>query len=1025
MMKTKHGRRWQGGAALRALALLGAGIGGAAMAVAPAAAQDFTNGSLVGTVVDSGGARVPEGTVSVTSVAQGFTRTVQLSSDGTFRVQALPTGSYRVSITTASGLRVSDQVVQINPGQNNTFTFTAVQANANVATDNDETIVVTGSVQRGNDFGSNTGGLNVGNVSELLNTTPIARNQTALILLSPGTSAGDTTFGNLASIGGATVAENAYYVNGLNVTNFRTFVGSSNPPIEFYQSFDIKLYGFPAEFGRALGGLTTAVTRSGSNTFKAGAVIAYAPDALRNDVPDTYASYNRSDYVETVEANFYLSGPIIKDRLFFYALYNPNYTKAGDSSITSSQRLTSVDRSPFFGGKLDFIIADGHRLEGTYFRNARTVKTNYDDFFVTNNRIGQPLGALVEKSGGDNFVGTYTGQFTDWLSLSAAYGESHDDQSAFTSPSTAYISSTVTGQTTLARGVSTAASIDTDVRKFYRADADIYVNLLGSHHFRMGYEREDLSSTTDTTYSGSGYRYQFSPNFIQRWYYLNQGSWKSQNESFYIQDSWSLLQDRLTLQLGLRNDRFSNDAINGETYFKSGNQWGPRLGASFDVFGDKTTAIRGSWGRYFYPVATNTNIRLGGAELYYRQRFAYPAGVNPRSFDPRTGLVNGLQYDANGNILNLTTPASGRVGNCPAGSPNATQICNVIYSDGEAGPTDTLVSSNLQPSYTDEWTVGVERRLGEWRFGLTYLNRRLGRTLDDVAIDAAVLAYCDREKINGCGDTFSGFHQYVLANPGSDITVRLDGDCTVDQRQCGVVTLSAADLKYPSAKRAYDSIIFDFGKAYSNGWGIQGSYAFNRTRGNYEGAVKSDNGQDDAGLTQDFDQPGLLDGAYGILPSERKHQFKLFGTVGLPGGFRVGANVLVESPRSFSCYGVHPTDEFAAAYQNASYYCKQPRFSGNEQVNGSYLVRRGTAFKSDWRKQVDLNIGYDIRSLPGSFFGVDIFNVFNFKSKLDFNEFGENGDGTLNSVYGRPLGYQAPRFVRFTLGIRFGEPARD
>ena len=83
------------------------------------------------------------------------------------------------------------------------------------------------------------------------------------------------------SIGGATVAENAYYVNGLNVTNFRTFLGGNTPPIEFYQSFAVQTYGLPAEFGRVLGGAVTAVTKSGSNRFKAGALVSYAPDRLR------------------------------------------------------------------------------------------------------------------------------------------------------------------------------------------------------------------------------------------------------------------------------------------------------------------------------------------------------------------------------------------------------------------------------------------------------------------------------------------------------------------------------------------------------------------------------------------------------------------------------------------------------------------------------------------------------------------------------------------------------------------------
>ena len=460
MKNTLHlTRKLRAGTALQALALIGAGVGMTAVA-APAVAQDYTTGALVGTVVDETGARVSGGTVTVRSAAQGFERTAPISADGAFRVQALPTGVYTVTVSAEGYPATATENVRVNPGANNTYNFTVNSGDVLAGGE----IVVQGTAERVNDFGSNTGGLTIGDVSELLNTTPIARNQTALILLSPGTSSGDTAFGNLASIGGATVAENAYYVNGLNVTNFRNFVGSSNPPIEFYQSLDVKLYGLSAEFGRALGGFTTAVTKSGSNEFQAGALVAYAPDGTRSTAPNTYAALNDTDYTEDLEANFYLSGPIIKDRLFFYGLYNPNYTKTADTSLLSNQRLTRSTDSPFYGGKLDFIITDGHRLEGTYFNNSQTNYTDYAAVDPASGAIGADLGTLVQKFGGDNFVGRYTGQFTDWLTLSAAYGEAHDNQSANLSTQVAYISSQRSGASQVARGLTTANSSDEDVR---------------------------------------------------------------------------------------------------------------------------------------------------------------------------------------------------------------------------------------------------------------------------------------------------------------------------------------------------------------------------------------------------------------------------------------------------------------------------------------------------------------------------------------------------------------------------------
>src|SRR5688500_19656099 len=48
----------------------------------------------------------------------------------------------------------------------------------------------------------------------------------------------------------------------------------------------------------------------------------------------------------------------------------------------------------------------------------------------------------------------------------------------------------------------------------------------------------------------------------------------------------------------------------------------PRLGFNYDVFGDRSTSLKGFYGRYYIPIAANTNIRMAGNELftedYYR-----------------------------------------------------------------------------------------------------------------------------------------------------------------------------------------------------------------------------------------------------------------------------------------------------------------------------------------------------------------------------------------------------------------------
>lgn len=1051
--KSFYKRLLASGTALQAVALIG---GGAAvtMVAAPAAAQDYTRGTLQGTVLDASGAPLSGAEVTVTSNAQGFSNTVTTDATGQFRVTALPTGTYTVVVRSGGAVVVEDRGTTVLAGQTNTFRYAAAGGSTGSS---GEVLVVTGTRVAVADFQATQTGVTL-DVQELAETVPVGRDQTSLILLAPGTTAGDSGFGNLASISGATVGENAYYVNGLNITDFRNFLGGSIIPFEFYRTLDVKTGGYQAEYGRALGGVTSAVTKSGSNEFEAGAVITFSPDSLRSNAPNTFVdadglfyaddttgaacvpgtancsettateigALNEDDYSQGLQANFYASGPIIKDRLFFYALYNPRDNESAGTSSSGGRRTIIRNKSPFFGGKLDFVIADGHRLEGTYFRDKQTQTVQYIEYDPTTDSLGAVQGGLIQEFGGDNFIVQYSGQFTDWFSISAAYGQNNNVGTQVANPNLAYILSRI-GGTFVAGGTATGNLSDSDKREIYRADADLYVDFLGEHHFRAGFDLEKLSAQELTTYNGSGYRYDVRSNLNIRYYYYNEGAFSTDQRAFYLQDSWSIMDGRINLQLGVRNDNFKNYTQLGDKFYDSGDLWAPRLGGSFDVFGDGRTKIVGFWGRYYLPIATNTNIRLAGAETYYRQIHFYGTSTDADG----NGIPDFYTLDGNGDIVGFVSNFPLGTNVCPAGSPNAGEVCHSIYGDGTLGPTDTLVSSTLKPSYTDEWLIGAEHRFGDWTVGLNYINRRLGATLEDAAIDAAVLAYCTANGVAGCASEWTGFHQYVLLNPGEDVTVRLDGDCSI-AGQCDVVTLAAADLGYPQAVRDYDAIELEIEKAFDGFWGFNFNYTWTNLVGNFEGAVKSDNNQSDAGLTQDFDQPGFLDGAYGDLANGREHAFKFYGRVKPTDWLDIGVNAILESPRKFSCIGNYQNDSstFEYSYGAASFYCRQAQFGGDGLDSGlndgtgtgSVLVPRGTAFESDWNKRIDLGVTLTPapETMPGVKFRVDVFNVFNWDSVLDRYEFGDYNFGGAHPDFGRATGYQSPRSVRLSAFLRFG-----
>jgi hypothetical protein len=1046
-MKIVNRNFLRAGTALQALALVGASLGGAMMMSAPVAAQDFTSVAATGRVLDASGKAIAGATVAATSRTQGFTRTATTDSSGSYRIPSLPQGNYSFAITAPGFTSFTDANVNLTAaGAGNEFQLVA-EGTAS-SSDAGGMIVVTGRRTRIQDFDRTTTGTVI-EIGELAQRVPVARDLTSVILLAPGTAAGDTAFGNLAAISGSSVSENVFFLNGLNITEFRQGLGSVAVPFEFYNTIEVKNGGIPAEYGRFTGGFVNATTKSGGNEIHGGALVSFEPDALRWNRPNTIGGtnlgtgFNKRDFNQQLQANFYASGPIIKDRLFVYGFYQANYNRTGDTLLTSNtgtfpgysvglRREERESSSPFWGAKVDAIITDGHRLEFTYFDSSQTTTINnfnvidetgrsYDTRRSLDARPGSFQGTNVLSGGGKNYVARYTGQFAKWITVSAAYGKnqrrdiagsSNDAYPFISDTSGAFPGSPLTGNSL------NAINVSRDQRIFYRGDVDLYFQALGQHHVKFGYDREQLTTDSSTRYTGgvawayarAGGGDDYAPEgtvYVAGRTFVNGGVFKSLNEAFYVQDAWSLFENRLTLNLGVRNDRFSNKNVAGATYYSSGNNWAPRLSFSFDVFGDHKSKLYGSFGRYFLPIVANTNIRLAGAELDYTSYFRVN-GINPDS----TPIL--------GAALLYATAAP-----CPN---TGVRNCD-ITGDGVATPTDATVAKNLKAQSVDEYQIGFEQSLGNRiKVGIFGQYRKLNASLEDVAIDAAVNTYCAANNIAGCPAIFSGFHQYVLVNPGNAARITLS-DAIGGETTPRTIDFTAAQLGYPKARRTYKAVTVTFDREFDGVWSLAGSYTLSESKGNIEGGIRSDNGQTDSGLTTAFDQPGLTDGTFGLLPGNATHRLKLYGAYQVTKWFTFGANLQVQSPRNFGCIGRVPSarDAFAGLYGAAGFYCNLDS-SGNVIVNRNVatsqstlkLTPRGSQFTSDWlyTTNISMNFRLPIDKL-NAFFRVDIFNVFNTKSRLDFEERGTLTAGNPRADYGQPLIYQTPRYFRFQLGFDF------
>lgn len=84
----------------------------------------------------------------------------------------------------------------------------------------------------------------------------------------------------MPSLGGASPAENVYYINGFNVTNSVNGVTFNQVPFEGVAQQEVKTGGYGPEYGRSLGGVLSVTTKRGTNEWKGGANVIFSSAQL-------------------------------------------------------------------------------------------------------------------------------------------------------------------------------------------------------------------------------------------------------------------------------------------------------------------------------------------------------------------------------------------------------------------------------------------------------------------------------------------------------------------------------------------------------------------------------------------------------------------------------------------------------------------------------------------------------------------------------------------------------------------------
>lgn len=289
-------------------------------------AQSTTEGGISGTVTDATGAVLPATTVTVTSEGTGVASTVQTDSTGRYLIAHLQPGVYDLSINAPgfSAFRETNIVVEVGVA-------TPVAVKLELASQT-QSVTVTAEARPLVNTEESTFGQNF-NSTDLNNLPMNIRRWSYVALMTPG-AVPDGTFGDVAFRGVGYIFDNNTVDGAANTQAFfaeevgRTRMAYSTS-LNSVQEFQVTTSNYSAEYGRSVGGVINAVTKSGTNQIH-GDLLYYNRD---NSVGGAYAPFatgavlqpngtyvtkpiKPTDIRQQMSAD--IGGPIIKDKLFWY-----------------------------------------------------------------------------------------------------------------------------------------------------------------------------------------------------------------------------------------------------------------------------------------------------------------------------------------------------------------------------------------------------------------------------------------------------------------------------------------------------------------------------------------------------------------------------------------------------------------------------------------------------------------------------------------------------------------------------------
>ena len=777
---------------------------------------------------------------------------------GSFQIPALAPGAYRV-VFSMPGFAKAERPAQVKLDGTASLAVTLQVSAA-------EQVVVSGEAPIV-DVNTTTGGSNYG--AATITRLPVGRNYTDIVKSNPGVSpdrADRQGRSTALTVYGSTSAENSFIIDGVDTTNVIRGLQGKVINNEFIQEVEVKTDSYRAEYGNATGGIINVITKSGGNEFRGDAFARYNSAALRSD--EVFTANDSDTFTGTLtpgEAKWDygadLGGFILKDRLWFFGAYNritDLQTISPPRGPVAGREFPLDSKSNLWSAKLTWNIATGATLVGTVFADPETE----DGAVRTPNSADDPGSYLGHRDIGGTDYGGRGSVLVGSVGLLTLQASRHNDRFLLTGTAAGdavqFIDQTVAPPFPISGGLGRINGYQDSNRSHRNQFQADMVGYLSSHEVKVGGAFVQRTTEATDIFSGGQQVTKYLDEDSGQIYYghtffgtrlgggepvpvpFNDVHLHSNDYSAFVQDSWKVL-NNLTIDAGLRFDRTDVKGFNGAVVSRLTNEWQPRVGLVWDPWGQGTAKVYAFYGRFYYAIPTDINVRDFGSELF----------VTTFNFDPLD------------TVHDPTSP-------------------NHPRPESQGGAFNEPIDPNIKGMYQDEYTIGVEKALSPtFSVEVKGMYRRLGRAIDD---------RCDldyNQPVN-LGNSCANINPGGTGLWASGNFPWFDGYNEGDFHD-------APAPQSPKAKRLYRAIQLSARKTIEQQLWLQASYVYSSVRGNYDGAVHESTGQTDPGLNEDFDYPATYANAYGKLFLDRPHQLRLDAAYTAPFGLRAGLQFYVRS----------------------------------------------------------------------------------------------------------------------------------